>query len=135
MFSLLVSEILSSHMIDTFDVWPESAKAAAFLNEHIGGVNFTLGDSRDTLSLHEGTADFAWIDGDHEGDGPLRDLLNCFRLRVPYVAVDDTNEPAVGAAVREVITRGMFEEVPNPFAAHDKRKAVLLHIREARECA
>ncbi len=131
MFGCLLSVIAyRGVLLSTIDQWDQSFRATQAIKDSGQiAIRFHHGDSRKCLAAFKQTANFAWIDGGHEGDVPLSDLLNCHRLRVPYVAVDDTVEPDVGAAVQNVIDRGLYEIIPNPFAAHDKRNAVLLKGR------
>jgi hypothetical protein len=52
--------------------------------------------------------------------------LQCYRLGVPLVAVDDTTFPSVRTAVDYVVEHFPFTVLPNPFAAEDRRGALLL---------
>jgi hypothetical protein len=130
MFAYFLSQVCRGVTLHTFDVWEESAKAAAYVQNNQGNVwiSFQQGDSRVTLETFGVRAGFAWIDGDHEGNGPLSDVANCARLEVPYVAMDDANEPDVQAAIDEVVRLGLYRVVANPFQQHDKRKATLLKL-------
>lgn len=127
MFGCFLSAAWHGCHLVTHDVWPEAEMSAVMIRDNGRiSVDFRLGDSRDTLPGMACKAGFAWIDGGHERDVPLADLVNCSRLGIPYVAIDDTVEPDVGMAVDIVVGDRLFELVPNPFSAHDGRKAVLL---------
>jgi hypothetical protein len=131
LFAYFVSLVLDGVEVHTVDVRPEAALAVAALNRRQQKVRcvFHEGDSRAVLPRLDVAADFAWLDGGHATDVALSDLLQCHRLGVPYVAVDDTAYPSVGRAVEYVRAHLPYEEIPNPYAAQDRRKAVLLALQ------
>jgi methyltransferase family protein len=133
LFAYLVSLVCQNVTIHTFDADPRAAKAVGLINKTQRNVEivFHRGDSRRTLPELNVAAEFAWIDGGHEGDVPLRDLMECYRLAVPYVAVDDTVYPDVSGAVQHLIQQSPYRTTVNPFLQHDTRKAVLLRLVEA----
>jgi len=114
--------------LHTFDSDPRGAAAVQEINRSGSGVRaeFHCGDSRETLWGLAGDFGFAWVDGGHEDDIPMSDLLNCHRLRIPWLAVDDTVIPTVRRAVEYLTAHVPYREVPNPFAYCDRRRAVLL---------
>jgi len=78
--------------VDTFGNLPESQKSADVLNQKYGKyIKFYLGDSRQTLSGFSPSyqIDFAWIDGGHSFEVCFSDLINCARLGIPTILVDD----------------------------------------------
>ena len=78
--------------IDTFGNILESRDSVKILNQEFGDyITFHLGDSRTTLSnfCPAYQIDFAWVDGGHDLETCSSDLLNCDRLRIPRILVDD----------------------------------------------
>lgn len=134
LFAYLLSLIGSGITLYTFDCDPRSAESVALLNRSQSRVraHFYPGDSRETLRAFSERADFAWIDGGHDWSIALSDLLHCYRLRIPYVAVDDTAFPSVAEAVTYVVEHTPYEQLPNPFRKDDRRGALLLQLNEAR---
>ena len=126
--------------LTTCDINPMSATQVAILNRGQCRVRarFVEGDTRTTLANfhYPDYFDFAWIDGGHDYDTALSDLIKCNSLKIPFIAVDDTidaHEPGetdVRRAVDEFCEHWMYELVPNPFAAHDSRGAVLLRRQD-----
>jgi hypothetical protein len=131
LFAYLVSLLLEGVKIHTLDVVPAAGRAVALLNERQDRVRcvFHAGDSRVTLPTLAIRPQFAWLDGGHATDVALSDLRQCHRLGVPYVAVDDTAYPSVWQAVEQALAELPYELVPNPYARHDSRGAVLLRKR------
>jgi hypothetical protein len=69
-------------------------KCINFLNSTFGDyITYIIGDSCETLSKYnsETLIQFAWIDGGHYGDTPYKDLVNCERLSIVDICVDDYN--------------------------------------------
>ena len=82
----------SAIIIDTFGNLQESQKAVDVLNCEFGKyIRYHLGDTRRTLRdfSPEYQIDFAWVDGGHSFDVCFSDLVNCHRLNIPSIAVDD----------------------------------------------
>jgi len=90
LFGIILIENLFTFRLTTFDINPESAKAAELL-----GARFVLGDTRQTFSAWNETADFAWIDGGHWGGVAASDIRNAMRLGIPVILVDDMDIPEV----------------------------------------
>lgn len=132
LFGYLLSLIGRGITLHTFDCDPRSAEAVALLNRSQKNVQaqFYAGDSRETVRSFSKRVDFAWVDGGHDGAIALSDLLNCYRLRVPYVAVDDTAFPSVAGAVEYLIGHAPYELIGNPFRSQDRRGALLLRLDE-----
>jgi len=92
MFCYLAYLCNSSVAIDTFGNLPESREAVNILNNKYGAyISYHLGDTRQTLSSFspDYQIDFAWIDGGHLFEVCSSDLLNCARLGIPSITVDD----------------------------------------------
>jgi hypothetical protein len=132
LFGYVVSLLLRDVVLHTLDVHPGAAEAVGALNAGQSNVScvFHAGDSRETFPRLSVPAQFAWLDGGTEHDVVMSDLLQCYRLRVPYVAVDDTAYPSVKNAVGYVLDHFPYTVVPNPFGDKDSRGAVLLHLSE-----
>ena len=107
-------------------------EAAASRQSNAGQANvscvFYEGDSRDTLTGLETPVQFAWIDGGHDTPSVRSDLQHCRRLRVPFVALDDTAYPTVRAALDDFLRQTAYTLVPNPYGDQDRRQAVLLRL-------
>jgi hypothetical protein len=131
LFPYFMSLLLDGVEVHTVDVRKEACQAVDLLNTRQGAVHcvFHEGDSREILPRLDVRPDFAWLDGGLETDVVLSDLLQCYRLRVPYVAVDDTAYPSVRQAVEYAMTHLTCELVPNPFMANDRRQAVLMQLQ------
>lgn len=130
MFIYFLSLVTRGVTIHTFDTDPRSARAVELINRAQKDVVavFHEGDTRQTLKELNVSPQLAWIDGGHEADIPLNDLMQCFRLRIPYVAVDDTAYLSVRGAVQYMLENTPHKALGNPFAQHDRRKALLLHL-------
>lgn len=99
MFSYLVKCTIPQAKVTTFGMFnPTGDKrelaCTDFLNKTFGDyINFIEGDSKSTLSQYQSETpiEFAWIDGGHDRNTLYQDLLNCERLKIPHVCVDDYN--------------------------------------------
>jgi hypothetical protein len=129
-FGYLLSLVARGVTLHTCDVNPHAAQAVTLLNAGQANMACVLheGDSRVTLPALDVPAQFAWIDGGHDTPVAVSDLIQCQRLRIPYVALDDTAYPPVQAALAHCLRHTAYTLVPNPFADHDQRKAVLLRL-------
>src|SRR5262249_35734854 len=130
MFPYFVSRLLKDVVVHTIDISGAALEAVKLLNERQSNIRcvFHEGDSRAVFPSLYLAAQFAWIDGGHETDIVISDVLNCYRLQVPYVAVDDSAYPSVTSALRYITDHTTYASVPNPFAAQDRRRAVLLSL-------
>lgn len=135
LFGYFLSLVKHTCELTTCDSNPICERQVRILNAGQQSVRakFMCGDTRTTLSQLEGQYfDFAWIDGGHDYDTALSDMIKCNSLKMPFIAIDDTidaHEPGetdVRRAVDEFCEHWMYELVPNPFAKHDSRGAVLL---------
>jgi hypothetical protein len=99
----------SSISIDTFGNLPASQENVGILNQKYGKyIEYHLGDSKITLKdFSPGyQIDFAWVDGGHSFETCLSDLVNCSRLGIPSIAVDDYKwDNNVKRAVEEFVEK------------------------------
>ena len=132
LFAYLLSLIGHGLTLHTFDCDPRSAEAMSLLNRSQKNVHahFYAGDSRETLRAFSERVDFAWIDGGHDWSIALSDLMHCYRLRIPFVAVDDTAFTSVTEAVAYLRQHTPYELIENPFRKQDRRGALLLRLPE-----
>jgi hypothetical protein len=130
MFGYLISLLLKGVVLHTLDANPQAAKAVDILNCQQPNVRccFYEGDSRVTFPALNVGARFAWIDGGHATEVAISDLLQCYRLKVPFIGVDDTAYSTVKNAVDYFLDHTSYKVIPNPFIYHDSRKAVLLGV-------
>jgi hypothetical protein len=130
LFGYFVSLLLHDVVLHTLGVHPGAAQAVKTLNA--GQVNvsciFYEGDSRVTFPRLHVQADFAWLGGGHQHDVMLSDLLQCYRLQIPYVAVEDATYPSVRKEVAYTLDHFPYAVLPNPFTPNDSRGAMLLHL-------
>ena len=112
-FDLLASEIIPEIKIYTFGISDFSSEAVKILKEERGvDITFYEGDSAKTLTDFntKDTIDFAWVDGGHFGDVPIKDLYNCNRLNIPHIFVDDYRYvPDVTQAVHKFASETDYE--------------------------
>jgi Methyltransferase domain len=132
LFAYLLSLLTCNVTLHTFDVQPAAAQAIDLVNRSQQNVvvYFHLGDTRRTLAEFDESVQFAWIDGGHETDVAISDLVNCYRLRIPFVAVDDTAYSSVQSAVDYLRQHAPYVLIENPFRRYDGRGAVLLRLSE-----
>ncbi len=126
MYGLLLAHCRPGVALTAIDGNPHAAKAAELLNEDGRiTVTFQCGDSQKVLPKLRFKFGLAWVDGGHQREVALSDLRQCSRLAIPWVAVDDTAYPTVADAVADWLAKAPYEEVLNPYLAHDSRKARL----------
>ena len=134
MFGLLLMNINPSVTLYTIDINPQAKQAAEILEEFDLLTIFYCGDSAVLLKeLKVSSAPafhYAWVDGHHGEDEALSDLMGCDRLRIPWVAVDDTAYETVAAAIERWLAAAPYVEVPNPFLDHDSRQARLYRRKQ-----
>lgn len=118
LFALLVKYILPDFVkLYTHDMHKESAEVPKILGEW---VTFIPGDTRKTMNeLSVEDVDFAWIDGGHDRDVFETDILNCDRLKVKVIAMDDCKTMPF---VTEVLNKyTSYTEIKNPYYDKDDR--------------
>ena len=103
LYSYLLKINLPNVMVHTFGIDEESQKCVNLLNNHFkeNFITFHLGDSKEILSgfLTNISFDLAWIDGDHNYEGAYLDLVNCARLNIHNILIDDVDSPSVEHAL------------------------------------
>ena len=97
-FSVLLKEILSDTKLITFGIDNFSSQCVNIIEDYYKDnfIEFIHGDSRITFSEYDSKdkeIDFAWIDGGHAFDVCLSDLINCDRLNIENIFVDDYGYP------------------------------------------
>ncbi|MFH1593681.1 MAG: class I SAM-dependent methyltransferase [Candidatus Omnitrophota bacterium] len=136
MFCYLVSLYDNTIEIDTFGNLFESQKAVDILNAKFGThINFIYGDSQNTFREYaaEKVIDFAWVDGGHSYEVCTSDLINCRRLNIPHIAVDDyVRENAVKKSVHDFIKQTGYAIGGRSNFAIDGRGIVYLRDKTVR---
>jgi prepilin-type processing-associated H-X9-DG protein len=128
MFGLLLWQVDPLAGLYTIDVNSRAGDAARLLNHSGLDVEFECGDSAVILPVLKYCGkhfNYAWVDGHHGCDEALADLMGCDRLKISWVAVDDTVYETVATAIERWLAAAPYEEVLNPFLEHDTRKARL----------
>jgi hypothetical protein len=125
MFGLLLWQVDPLAGLYTIDVNPRAGDAAEALYSAGLDVEFECGDSAEVLPYLTAPFSYAWVDGHHGEDEALADLMGCDRLKIPWVAIDDTSYETVASAIERWLAAAPYVEVLNPFIAHDTRKARL----------
>jgi hypothetical protein len=93
----------SSILIDTFDIAPVFEKAVEIINGIFGNrVTFHCGNSIETFAIFNPPyrIDLAYVDWGHDFPVAKQDMLNCERLGIPHILIDDRvqGEPVARAA-------------------------------------
>lgn len=89
-FAYYIHHILPKAKLITLGIDEWSEKFVHYLNNVYGSyINFVLGDSRVTLKEISATIDLAWIDGCHTPDCLMSDLVECVRLNIEHIFIDD----------------------------------------------
>ena len=112
-FDYFCKLVLPNVQIVTFGNNKKSQECVEYLNKLFGTyIKFILGDSKITLLTCESNApiDFAWIDGGHDYKTCMSDLLNCSRLNIEHICVDDYNR-LVNKPVSDFIDTNNYELV------------------------
>lgn len=137
MFCLIMTMLQCSPRIYTFDGNPKSEEAVINLNEldilNPPKITFVLGDTNTTLpkfvNAYVGPQiGLAWVDGGHDYDTCLADIVHCSKLEIPVIMVDDTKtHKEVRRAVDSFLSlTSKYIEAHNPFIDYDYRGAVIL---------
>jgi predicted O-methyltransferase YrrM len=103
----------------SFDIeeLPWAHTQLAYVNSSFGGrVHRYGGDSAVTVPPFNGECDLAFVDGLHDGSGPITDFLNILKKmrKGSILLADDTNVkscPAVAAAWSDIKARGLVTEL------------------------
>jgi hypothetical protein len=91
-FDYFVVECFPSVHIDTVDMLIESEQAIQFIKRMKGAdINFYHSLSKDFFNIFKPNykIDFAWVDGGHNADICLNDLIGCAELNIPIICLDD----------------------------------------------
>lgn len=110
-FDYFCKLILPDVKIVTFGNNAKSKDCVDYLNGLFGTyITFFLGDTKLTLPKcqtgHQ--IDFAWVDGGHDYNTCMSDLINCSRLNIPNICVDDYNR-LVKRPVTDFIQKTHYE--------------------------
>lgn len=124
LFSYFLSNFIEGFKLDTFDHSDICLKSWEIINERVPDIKFHCGDSRERLSEFKAKdIDLAWIDGGHDYTTCYTDLMNCSRLKIPYILVDDSkNITTVSEAIKNFLAEyENYYVVKNPYWDHDDR--------------
>jgi predicted O-methyltransferase YrrM len=134
-FGYLLSHLARDITLHTFDGDPRAARGVELLNAAQSAVRsvFIEGDTKETFrDFVGGEIDLAWIDGGNDEATALSDLRHAARLGASLVIIDDARAmPEVASAVDQLAAeRDDYEQMPNPFYAHDARGIIFLRRRD-----
>lgn len=109
MYPYFLKKNISDVKVYTFGIDEGSQKCVDLVNKYFNEefVSFTLGDSRETLSEFDPkdiVFDLAWVDGGHTYDVAYSDLINCARLEVPEILIDDVDMHEVKSALNKFLS-------------------------------
>lgn len=107
-YSFFVKRILPKVIIHTFGIDPGSQICVDIINKHYKEkfINFYCGNSVETLSKFDPEDidfDLAWVDGGHSYECAYSDLINCARLQIPHILIDDVDMTDVAVALNDFI--------------------------------
>tara|TARA_Y100001937_G_scaffold17704_1_gene24454 strand:- start:2980 stop:3588 length:609 start_codon:yes stop_codon:yes gene_type:complete len=114
-FSVLVKTVLPTAKVITFGIDNFSLTAVNVINKFYEDdfIEFILGDSMQTLTSFQNTTgkkiDFAWVDGLHSYEGAYSDLMNCGRLKIKNIFIDDVSLPQIKDAISDFQTTYSYE--------------------------
>jgi len=108
MYPYFLKKNLPDVKVHTFGINEESQKCVDLVNQYFveNFVTFYAGDSTKTLTEFEPeniTFDMAWVDGGHTYDVAYSDLINCARLEIPEILIDDVDMGDVRRALNEFL--------------------------------
>lgn len=108
MYPYLLKKNVLDVQVYTFGINEESQKCVDLVNKHFNEnfINFYVGDSTKTLSEFEPKDvkfDLAWVDGGHTYDVAYSDLINCARLEIPEILIDDVDMNDVKKALQKFL--------------------------------
>jgi len=108
MYPYFLKKNLSDVKVHTFGINEESQKCVDLVNQHFkeNFVTFYAGDSTKTLTEFEPEDiifDMAWVDGGHTYNVAYSDLVNCARLEIPEILIDDIDMQDVRKALNDFI--------------------------------
>jgi hypothetical protein len=76
-------------LIDTVDINLNASIGVNFLKNRGFNITFHNKTSSKFFEDFSGRVGFAWVDGSHEYNDCLQDLLSCAKLEIPVICVDD----------------------------------------------
>lgn len=108
-YSYFAKKILPEVKIHTFGIDSGSQLCVDIINEFYNDkfITFYPGDSVKTLSEFEPKNiefDLAWVDGGHTFECAYSDLINCARLQIPNILIDDVDMLDVSSALDKFIS-------------------------------
>lgn len=93
-YCYLAKKVLPEVKIVTFGIDAPSQTCVDMVNDYYGEnfIDFHCGDSVEVLSEYnsEEFFDLAWVDGGHSYEVASSDLINCARLGIKTILLDDT---------------------------------------------
>jgi hypothetical protein len=111
-FCLFAKLVIPDVKVITLGNREGSGKAVDILNAHFGRyITFILGDSKETWRSIPPLFDigFAWVDGGHDYDTCLSDLISCVTFGVEHICVDDYRQiPEVERAVNDFVEKSLW---------------------------
>lgn len=115
MYPYFLKTNLPEVKVHTFGINEESKKCVDLVNQYFEEdfVTFYVGDSTQTLTEFDPddiTFDVAWVDGGHTYDVAYSDLINCARLEIPEVLIDDVDMGEVRRALNDFLSNSYENE-------------------------
>lgn len=108
MYPYFLKTNLPGVIVHTFGINEESKKCVDLVNQYFkeNFTTFYVGDSTQTLKKFDPddiTFDMAWVDGGHTYDVAYSDLINCARLEIPEILIDDVDMSEVRRALNDFL--------------------------------
>jgi len=106
-YSYVVKKEIPEVKVYTFGINEESQLCVDAINELYGEnfITFFPGDSLETLTSFDNPDDIpfdmAWVDGGHSYECAISDLVNCGKLGIENILIDDCDMGQVTAALRD----------------------------------
>ena len=113
--------------VTTCDLWEFSSLAIDVLKKYFEKrINFFNEDSHTLLPKLNNVFDMVWVDGNHEYSACMGDLINCQKLNIANILVDDYRElDSVKKAVNDFCSTTSYR-VSNQSCLIDSRGIVYL---------
>jgi len=135
MFLLFALRKLGIRNIVTFDVLPQAGRSVEILRREFPNVDmeFVSGDTKVTLfeyisSNRSYAPDIVWLDGGHDFETSLNDLMWCIFLQPAFILIDDYYQSAgVAEAIKEALAdQSRYAIIDNPFGVDDYKGICIL---------
>jgi hypothetical protein len=115
MYPYFLKKNLPKVKVHTFGINEESKKCVDLVNQYFKKkfVTFYVGDSTQTLTEFDPDDiffDMAWVDGGHTYDVAYSDLINCARLEIPEILIDDVDMGEVRRALNDFLSNSYENE-------------------------